>query len=183
MKVKAQSEPLTAWIDPVQMKKVISNLLMCVLRYTSSKGWIDVEVQKIKDEGIITVTYAGTEVSEKAIRHVFEQFYQAEDTPGNLNVVTEIGLSVAKNIIELHHGTIDVSSEERNSTRFTITLPLRETCFSQEELAYADEEPAVIADDKKSLALTSMLEENDYENEADEESDDADDANDSGRNI
>ena len=81
MKVKAQSEPLTAWIDPVQMKKVISNLLMCVLRYTSSKGWIDVEVQKIKDEGIITVTYAGTEVSEKAIRHVFEQFYQAEDTP------------------------------------------------------------------------------------------------------
>lgn len=179
MKVKAQSEPLTAWIDPVQMKKVISNLLMCVLRYTSSKGWIDVEVQKIKDEGIITVTYAGTEVSEKAIRHVFEQFYQAEDTPGNLNVVTEIGLSVAKNIIELHHGTIDVSSEEGNSTRFTITLPLRETCFSQEELAYADEEPAVIADDKKSLALTSMLEENDYENEADEESDDADDANDS----
>ena len=132
---------------------------MCVLRYTSSKGWIDVEVQKIKDEGIITVTYAGTEVSEKAIRHVFEQFYQAEDTPGNLNVVTEIGLSVAKNIIELHHGTIDVSSEEGNSTRFTITLPLRETCFSQEELAYADEEPAVIADDKKSLALTSMLEE------------------------
>lgn len=60
------------------------------------QGWIDVEVQKIKDEGIITVTYAGTEVSEKAIRHVFEQFYQAEDTPGNLNVVTEIGLSVAK---------------------------------------------------------------------------------------
>ena len=124
MKVKAQSEPLTAWIDPVQMKKVISNLLMCVLRYTSSKGWIDVEVQKIKDEGIITVTYAGTEVSEKAIRHVFEQFYQAEDTPGNLNVVTEIGLSVAKNIIELHDGTIAVFSEERNSIRSPITLPL-----------------------------------------------------------
>lgn len=137
-------EHLPVWIDSMQMQKVISNLLANALKYTPAKGDITIEIRRNKAQGIISVTDTGTGISPEDLPHIFEQFYQATNSAWKLTPGTGIGLSIAKNIVELHHGTIIVSSQPGEGSQFTITLPLGQSHFSPEELVHTQEEEVVL---------------------------------------
>lgn len=77
-KIDALTEHLPIWIDPLQMQKVISNLLLNALKYTPSKGSITVSIRKIKNQAVITVADTGCGIAEKDLTQIFERFYQAK---------------------------------------------------------------------------------------------------------
>ena len=136
-KIDALTEHLSIWIDPLQMQKVISNLLLNALKYTPSKGSITVSIRKIKNQAVITVADTGCGIAEKDLTQIFERFYQAKNNSGNVPTGTGIGLSIAQNIIKLHHGTILATSKLGEGSQFTINLPLGQSHFSPDELVQA----------------------------------------------
>jgi signal transduction histidine kinase/ligand-binding sensor domain-containing protein/DNA-binding response OmpR family regulator len=127
--IKIPDEGIFADIDSEAITKVLSNLLMNAVKYT--KDSIVVECY-IKDEDqtlLIHVSDNGQGISEEDMKKIFHPFYQGESNkPG-----TGIGLTIVRNIVELHHGSISVNSKLDQGTTFIVTLPLHQQGISTEE--------------------------------------------------
>jgi len=92
-----------------------------------SKRHASVKIQAKQNDGsvIITVSDHGSGISKKDMPHIFDRFYRADIARGKQTVGGYgLGLSIAKQIVESHHGSISVSSTLYKGSTFTITLPL-----------------------------------------------------------
>lgn len=109
-------------IDPLQMEKVMNNLLSNAFKYTPTGGTIRLEVSiSGEDRVCLNVQDSGSGLSAEEQSHLFERFYQSDPNRGGSGV----GLSLAKSLIELHGGAITVSSQPHVQTNFTVWLPLQ----------------------------------------------------------
>ena len=101
------------------------NLLSNAAKFTPDGGAIRVEGRKEGKELIISVSDTGIGIAPKELERVFEEFYQTtggikDKTPG-----TGLGLSLTRNIVEMHGGRVWVESEgPGKGSRFTFTLPI-----------------------------------------------------------
>jgi DNA-binding response OmpR family regulator/two-component sensor histidine kinase len=112
------------YIDKVQMEKVFYNLLSNAFKFTQSGDWIQVNIfAKGENDIVISVDNKGVGIDPSKIGHVFERFWQDESAKTVRQVSgSGIGLSMAKGIVELHHGEIEVKSEPHQVTSFKVTL-------------------------------------------------------------
>lgn len=165
---QASTENLPVWFDELQMQKVFSNLLLNAFKYTPTHGCINIEIYSNNKDAIITVSDTGIGISEKDIQKIFNQFYQVESQPNSLTPGTGIGLSIAKNIVELHHGNITVHSTLQKGTRFTVSLPLGKQHFKEEILTYASQTEAILPADSEIRLSTFYIPEKDEEIEIEE---------------
>ena len=136
-------ETISVWFDPIQLQKVIFNLLSNAFKYTSNKGNITVEVRKVASQAIVSVCDTGVGIPEEHISKIFERFYQT-DNSSSFTLGTGIGLALAKGIMNMHHGKIDVESTVGKGTKFTLSLPLGNRHFSDEEMATVESRESVI---------------------------------------
>ncbi len=130
------------WFDPDKMDKVMFNLLSNAFKFTTEGGAITIGFE-IRDKQVgpekmqvaeITVADDGRGMSEEHIKKIFERFYQIEQQrEGNYFPGTGLGLSLSKGLIELHSGTIEVSSRKGEGTIFFVFLPLGEAHLKEEE--------------------------------------------------
>jgi DNA-binding response OmpR family regulator len=135
----APDETLYGWFDKDILEKAINNLLSNAFKYTPRRGEIDVsfsiasridgEISRIK----ILVGDNGKGIPEDQVQYVFDRYYQVENTNTGFNTGTGIGLAYTKELIELHKGEIHVESRIDHGTTFTITLPVHESYYSQNE--------------------------------------------------
>lgn len=124
---------LNLWYDTAQLQKVMNNLLSNAFKYTEKGDNIKIVVYRNENQCIIQISDTGEGINELSIQHIFERFYQVDDS-NLLNGGSGIGLALTKGIIELHHGTINVQSEPNQGTTFTISLPLGKDHFSNTEI-------------------------------------------------
>jgi len=82
----------------------------------------------------ISVSDTGPGIPREDLAHIFDRFYQADSTYEHHRQGTGIGLAIAKEMVELHHGTITVYSPESGGTCFIVQLPLGRTHFKDEEI-------------------------------------------------
>lgn len=152
-RLESTEERVETWFDPVQMQKVIFNLLSNAFKFTGEGGRIGITVRRTTSSALIEVKDTGTGIPKETIDKIFDRFYQT-DVPGpRFTLGTGIGLALTKGIVELHKGTISVKSSPGEGSTFTITLPLGSRHFSEEELSRAsdiatdtpDETPLFIA--------------------------------------
>lgn len=115
---------LLVLLDKEKIEQVLLNLLSNALKFTPTHGKINVSIHTAKDTIVISITNTGAGIAEDHLPHLFERFYQA-DTPGYATdqPSTGIGLALTKEWIHLHGGTITVTSEPHEFTRFQIILP------------------------------------------------------------
>ena len=125
-------ETISVWFDSKQLQKVIFNLLSNAFKYTPNKGSIRV-----------SVCDTGVSIPEEHISKIFERFYQT-DNSSSFTLGTGIGLALAKGIMNMHHGKIDVESTVGKGTKFTLSLPLGNRHFSDEEMATVESRESVI---------------------------------------
>ncbi|MCT4586869.1 MAG: ATP-binding protein [Carboxylicivirga sp.] len=121
--INSNVDRLDTWIDKDFVEKILYNLLSNSFKHTSEGGVITVDLHALesKNKYQIKVTDSGVGIDESEHQLVFESFYQSDH---NEKRGTGIGLALVKRLVELHHGTITLSSKINEGTSFTITLPL-----------------------------------------------------------
>ncbi len=124
---------LNIWFDVNMLDKVLFNLLSNAFKFTNEQGTINVIVDKNAEstQVIIRVEDSGVGMTQEDIEHAFELFYQGHKTSFK---GTGIGLSLSKELISLHHGTIEIKSEKGQGTTFTVTLPIGNSHLTVNEM-------------------------------------------------
>ena len=113
-------------VDPNRIIQVLNNLIGNAIKFTPNNGKITVEAlfrKEMVDVGI-SVKDTGLGISKQSLSKVFEKFYQAEERASTDISGTGIGLSIVKEIVQLHGGKVWVESEKGEGARFAFTLPL-----------------------------------------------------------
>lgn len=118
--VCAESE-IMVYFDKDHFEKVLFNLLSNAFKFTPEGGKISFVIRRLADSVSIAVTDNGKGISPKNIDKLFNKFFQVYNAEASHNGYG-IGLALSKSIVELHKGTIEVSSEAE--TTFTVSLPL-----------------------------------------------------------
>jgi signal transduction histidine kinase len=109
--------------DPAKLEKMILNLQFNALKFTPAGGRIDVRAEKDGEQLVLTVKDTGMGIAEKNLPHVFNRFWQADDSSRRKYQGVGIGLALVKEFTELHGGTVSVVSELGKGTTFTMLLP------------------------------------------------------------
>lgn len=121
------NEEIYTYIDRVEIERVMLNLLSNCIKFTPNGGEIRVNMYDKENEFKIVVEDNGIGIPENKIGLIFEEFGQADKTLSRNSEGSGIGLSIVKNLIELHDGNIKVKSKENKGTQFIITIPIKNT--------------------------------------------------------
>jgi diguanylate cyclase (GGDEF)-like protein len=107
------------------MEKVLSNLISNALKFTPNGGDIFIELSESSDgkQVNLSVKDTGRGIPKNEVPRIFDRFQQVDGTTTRENEGTGIGLSLVKQLVELHGGTIRVESAEGSGSEFTVSLP------------------------------------------------------------
>jgi len=109
--------------DKGSLTEAVINLLTNSVKYSQIGGEIKVTASQTNNQILIAVTDNGVGITEEDINFIFADFYRGDNLPEGERS-SGVGLTITKNIIEAHDGTIDVKSEIGKGSTFTIRLPL-----------------------------------------------------------
>jgi len=111
--------------DPVRLQQVITNLLQNAIKFTPENGRIVVSLRKTDIMAEISVEDSGIGIEEEFLPFIFDRFRQADASAKRSFTGLGLGLTIVKNIVELHGGSIKVDSGGKDKgAGFTITIPL-----------------------------------------------------------
>lgn len=127
IRVETPEVEVKGYFDTIRLERVISNLLSNAIKYSPDGKEIDIRIICEQHEGekwvVLTVQDRGIGIPANDLPHIFEQFKRGENVVGKIKG-SGIGLASARQILELHGGTIDASSQEDVGSTFTVRLPL-----------------------------------------------------------
>jgi signal transduction histidine kinase len=133
LRLISKEHSVLLWFDASMLDKVIFNLLSNAFKFTNDNGFIYVSVEKNTAENnvIIKVEDCGIGISQQVADKIFEPFYQ-----GNVNdrKSSGLGLSLSRELIRLHQGSISVTSKPGKGTIFTIKLLSGKDHFEKDQL-------------------------------------------------
>lgn len=122
---KVVPNPLMIEADPEKLGRVFNNLVANAFKYGNGASYIRVDARQRADQVEVTVANDGTPIPAQSLDHLFERFYRAEASRSRATGGTGLGLAIVKSIVDLHHGTVTVTSDE-SETAFVVTLPLKQ---------------------------------------------------------
>ena len=129
-------EQIFAYFDADKIDKSIYNLLSNAFKYSNQNGVVKVTLKQENKNNhsylTIIISDTGIGIDKKELKDIFNRFYTNQK--GEKNETNGIGLSLTKELIELHHGQISVQSELNKGTTFSITIPIDKNSYNQSEL-------------------------------------------------
>ncbi|QTD38972.1 response regulator [Polaribacter batillariae] len=131
-KFVGKEKPIQLWIDRIQLEKAIFNVLSNAFKFTQNGGKISVSIEKNESNIQILISDNGTGISKDKLPHIFERFYHSKYRGSQKGF--GIGLSIVKDIIELHKGKITVTSKVGEGSIFSLLLPLGKDHFSGNQI-------------------------------------------------
>lgn len=112
--------------DRESLVKLFTILLDNAIKYSASNKKIIVRAHSAKNKVAISVQDFGSGIRASDLPYIFNRFYRADASRTKTNVEGYgLGLSIAKTIIDMHNGNVDVESLPETGTTFTVTLPLK----------------------------------------------------------
>ncbi|MEO6057115.1 MAG: ATP-binding protein, partial [Gemmatimonadales bacterium] len=120
--VDCEPQRALVYVDRDMWEKIVLNLLSNALKFTL-EGEIAVALRQVDDGVRLTVTDTGIGIPAEDRTRVFERFHRVRSARGRTHEGTGIGLSLAQELVRLHGGRIEVTSEVDRGTRFTVTIP------------------------------------------------------------
>lgn len=113
-------EECLLYLDVDALEKIMANLISNAIKFTPPGGKIRVDLNETEAEVIIKVADSGIGIPKEKTAHIFDRFFQVDDSATRIAEGSGVGLSLVKNLVELHKGTIGVESEVGKGTTFTI---------------------------------------------------------------
>ncbi len=127
--------------DPLRLQQILWNLLVNAIKFTPRFGRIIVRVEREAERFLVSVEDDGAGIPPGELPHIFERFRQVDGSATRRHPGMGIGLSLARNLVELHGGTIWAESTLGQGSRFTFSLPVRPLRRSEESVAAGLEDP------------------------------------------
>jgi signal transduction histidine kinase len=122
--VKVPAAKIPVFVDKGMIEVVINNLLSNAIKFTPQGGHIEIALNRKPDEVWITVTDDGIGIPSDKLERIFTRFYQVEDHMRRHYEGMGLGLAIAKELVELHHGRIWVENKQPKGSKFFVALPL-----------------------------------------------------------
>jgi PAS domain S-box-containing protein len=120
------SVPIEVDADPGRLHQVVSNLLNNGIKFTPARGTVWLSATADQTHFLIVVRDNGVGITGDLLPQIFDVFTQATGADTQRGSGLGIGLSLVKEIVSLHHGTVEVRSEgEGRGAEFTVRIPLR----------------------------------------------------------
>jgi signal transduction histidine kinase/DNA-binding response OmpR family regulator/ligand-binding sensor domain-containing protein len=129
-------ESIPAYFDPDKLDKILFNLLSNASKYNKPGGFVQVNINYDSSEKtrvLISVRDNGEGIKPQALKGLFKRFYEGDYRRFN-TIGTGIGLSLTKDLVELHKGAISVESEIGQGTIFSVRLPITKESFDETEI-------------------------------------------------
>ena len=124
LEVDEQSAPKTLYCDQVKLTQVLVNLTGNAVKFTEEGGRVTLRVSTRESGHVhVSVQDTGIGIGSDDLSAIFESFRQADGSHTRKHQGTGLGLAISKKIVELHGGTLSVSSEVGVGSTFTIELP------------------------------------------------------------
>lgn len=112
--------------DSDRLEQVLTNVVSNAIKYTQEGGEILVTAGMLYSEVYVKVRDNGVGIPEEAQAHVFDRFYRVDKARSREHGGTGLGLAIAKEIVELHGGTIRLKSAVGKGSEITIAFPVKE---------------------------------------------------------
>jgi PAS domain S-box-containing protein len=132
------SQPV--YVDRPSWEKIILNLLSNALKFTL-QGRVSVEVCPHAERVEVRIEDSGVGMSRETVSHVFERFFRAKEALGRTFEGTGIGLSLVKELVEMHGGKIHVESKPGRGSVFTVAVPYGFHHLPPEQVCHTSTQP------------------------------------------
>lgn len=146
---QAGEEDITLYFDTEKLEDVLCNLLVNAVKFTPAGGLVTVAVKQVAKQEKhfpsghleISVSDTGPGIPREQLANIFDRFYQSDSTYEQHRQGFGIGLALTRELINLHHGRIDVHSREgdQSGTQFIIRLPLGKELYEPKEISVLPE--------------------------------------------
>ncbi len=124
LKFSSPADHITATVNEEKILRILSNLVTNAIKFSSIGGVIDISLEQGGDSFTLKVKDNGIGIPEKMKGHVFELFSEAKRFGTSGEQPFGLGLSISKQIVEVHNGKIWFESEEGKGTTFFVEIPL-----------------------------------------------------------
>ncbi len=158
----SKAEAIMIYFDRDKIEKIFYNLLSNAFKFTPEGGEISVQLSVVSNQMpessnqlsvtskrlvtdhcslttdhclLITVQDTGIGIPADRLPHIFDRFYQVDPSSTREHEGTGIGLSLVKELVTMHHGSVEVASVEGQGSTFTVCLPLGREAYSEDEVA------------------------------------------------
>lgn len=118
------NEPISINGDSDKLSRVFNNLIKNAISYSKEESEIVINLKKDNNNAIVEVINKGKQISKEKLSKIFEKFYRLDSAKTSRTGGSGLGFAIAKDIVELHNGTIIAESNEEETT-FRVTLPLK----------------------------------------------------------
>ena len=186
LELRSEEKDISLYFDSGKMEEVMYNLLINAIKFTPPEGKITVSISTVQrgsiekgcypkeersypDKGFVEISIrdTGVGIPKEQLDQIFDRFYQAKNYKEKDHRGTGIGLALTREIVNLHHGKIDVHSQEGKGTEFVIRLPMGYEHLEQDEIV-ADSETAPYHQEPKQIGEFDMITEDEVEMDAGE---------------
>lgn len=122
LQIKASSPSIIVWADSDKLEKIIFNLLSNAFKYTHKGKRILLTITEQENTISISIADQGIGMTKAQLKRLFIRFESFQQSPNSLQGSTGIGLSLTKELVEMHHGKILVESQLGVGSRFIVML-------------------------------------------------------------
>jgi CheY-like chemotaxis protein/anti-sigma regulatory factor (Ser/Thr protein kinase) len=137
--------------DPDRLQQVIWNLLANAVKFTTSGGRVEIQLEQIDSQAQITISDNGVGIAPEFLPHVFDYFRQADISITRSSNGLGLGLAIVHNLVELHSGTVTAESKgQGQGATFIVKLPIISTPVRKEL-------PHPVSSEVITLAKTQIL--------------------------
>ena len=117
-------DKIIIYADSDKIARVFGNIIKNAINYSINNDKIEINLKKDNNNAIVEVINKGKQISKEKLSKIFEKFYRLDSARTSRTGGSGLGLAIAKDIVELHNGTIIAESNEEETT-FRVTLPLK----------------------------------------------------------
>ena len=134
---ESSDDPILIYYDRGKLERVFFNLISNAFRYTPEGGEIIIRLLSKEENLVIEVEDSGVGVAEPYLDKIFDRFFEIpihNEPQKNYNKGTGIGLAIAKSMVELHKGSIEVKNKAAKGTIFRVNLPFGKDHLNENEI-------------------------------------------------
>jgi PAS domain S-box-containing protein len=126
--------------DPDRLPQIISNLLSNAIKFTHQGGSVEIKLEQVESDVVLTVIDTGQGIESEFLPYVFDGFRQADSSLTRTHGGLGLGLTIVSYLVDLHGGTVHANSEgEGKGAKFIVKLPIYQSELSNEERGISSE--------------------------------------------